>query len=100
MMNVAQALRRRGLEYHMREDRGPTCGSLAIDMELVLFGLVEIGADARLHVTDQGLRYLSDSDGSGEADETAKQSQPEATARAEGIAQPVPPPPEVSNNDQ
>jgi hypothetical protein len=29
-----------------------------------------------------------DSDGSGEADETAKQAQPEATARAEGIAIP------------
>lgn len=32
-------------------------------------------------------RFLSDTDRSGEADETAKQAQPEARARAEGIAQ-------------
>ena len=52
-------LRRRALEYHQREDRGSSCGSMAVDMDLIFSGLVEIGKDARLYVTEKGKDWLS-----------------------------------------
>jgi hypothetical protein len=53
-------LRRRALEYHQREERGSSCGSMAIDMDLILSGLVEIGKDSRLYVTDAGRAMLAE----------------------------------------
>jgi hypothetical protein len=53
-------LRRRALEYHLREDRGSSCGSMAIDMDLLLSGLVAFAEDdARLHVTRAGRKFLA-----------------------------------------
>jgi hypothetical protein len=51
-------LLRAALRYHQQKDRGPTCGSMDIDMQLIFAGLVEIGKDARLYVTQKGRDLL------------------------------------------
>lgn len=59
MTNPRDIIRRRALEYHMREDRGSSCGHMAVDMDLILSGLVGFGEDARLYVTAAGQDFLA-----------------------------------------
>jgi hypothetical protein len=59
MTDPQDILRRRALEYHQRDDRGSSCGSMAIDMDLIFSGMVKIGSDSRLYVTEAGRAFLA-----------------------------------------
>lgn len=54
-------LKRRALEYHSQPDRGPSCGNMAVDMALILEGLVTFAPDSRLQLTDAGHAFLLES---------------------------------------